>query len=1676
MNDTNGHSTDGSENSNNNNDIEKNNTKSVINKADDITEKYEHEKAPLDNANQEATNNKLDEAPQADNNTENNFTINDFHPNRVLNLSQEGFISTKKSSTGALKLFFDRINNFFNSQLGDFNTLNNDDSRSNANFISEIDSADSIIPNRSPIVFAIDNQFVDEDGAAVTGSFVVTDADSTDSHSFTVLTQPTEGVVINHDDGTFSFNPGSDFQDLAEGETRSVTFTYAAVDDSGAANATSVPATVTMTVTGSNDRPSAQVVAVTATEDGAAVTGSFVVTDADSTDNHSFTVLTQPTEGVVINHDDGTFSFNPGSDFQDLAEGETRSVTFTYAAVDDSGAANATSVPATVTMTVTGSNDRPSAQVVAVTATEDGAAVTGSFVVTDADSTDSHSFTVLTQPTEGVVINHDDGTFSFNPGSDFQDLAEGETRSVTFTYAAVDDSGAANATSVPATVTMTVTGSNDQPSAQVVALAATEDGAAVTGSFVVTDADSTDSHSFTVLTQPTEGVVINHDDGTFSFNPGSDFQDLAEGETRSVTFTYAAVDDSGAANATSVPTTVTMTVTGSNDRPSAQVVAVTATEDGAAVTGSFVVTDADSTDNHSFTVLTQPTEGVVINHDDGTFSFNPGSDFQDLAEGETRSVTFTYAAVDDSGAANATSVPATVTMTVTGSNDRPSAQVVAVTATEDGAAVTGSFVVTDADSTDSHSFTVLTQPTEGVVINHDDGTFSFNPGSDFQDLAEGETRSVTFTYAAVDDSGAANATSVPATVTMTVTGSNDQPSAQVVALAATEDGAAVTGSFVVTDADSTDSHSFTVLTQPTEGVVINHDDGTFSFNPGSDFQDLAEGETRSVTFTYAAVDDSGAANATSVPATVTMTVTGSNDRPSAQVVAVTATEDGAAVTGSFVVTDADSTDSHSFTVLTQPTEGVVINHDDGTFSFNPGSDFQDLAEGETRSVTFTYAAVDDSGAANATSVPATVTMTVTGSNDQPSAQVVALAATEDGAAVTGSFVVTDADSTDSHSFTVLTQPTEGVVINHDDGTFSFNPGSDFQDLAEGETRSVTFTYAAVDDSGAANATSVPATVTMTVTGSNDRPSAQVVAVTATEDGAAVTGSFVVTDADSTDSHSFTVLTQPTEGVVINHDDGTFSFNPGSDFQDLAEGETRSVTFTYAAVDDSGAANATSVPATVTMTVTGSNDRPSARVVAVTATEDGAAVTGSFVVTDADSTDSHSFTVLTQPTEGVVINHDDGTFSFNPGSDFQDLAEGETRSVTFTYAAVDDSGAANATSVPTTVTMTVTGSNDRPSAQVVAVTATEDGAAVTGSFVVTDADSTDNHSFTVLTQPTEGVVINHDDGTFSFNPGSDFQDLAEGETRSVTFTYAAVDDSGAANATSVPATVTMTVTGSNDRPSAQVVAVTATEDGAAVTGSFVVTDADSTDSHSFTVLTQPTEGVVINHDDGTFSFNPGSDFQDLAEGETRSVTFTYAAVDDSGAANATSVPATVTMTVTGSNDQPSAQVVALAATEDGAAVTGSFVVTDADSTDSHSFTVLTQPTEGVVINHDDGTFSFNPGSDFQDLAEGETRSVTFTYAAVDDSGAANATSVPATVTMTVTGSNDRPSAQVVAVTATEDGAAVTGSFVVTDADSTDSHSFTVLTQPTEGVVINHDDGTFSFNPGSDFQDLAEGDVR
>ncbi len=424
--------------------------------------------------------------------------------------------------------------------------------------------------------------------------------------------------------------------------------------------------------------------------------------------------------------------------------------------------------------------------------------------------------------------------------------------------------------------------------------------------------------------------------------------------------------------------------------------------------------------------------------------------------------------------------------------------------------------------------------------------------------------------------------------------------------------------------------------------------------------------------TSVAVEAGGVANGTAGSNATGTVLTNDTDVDSGATLTVTAVRTGS-VEGSGTAGTLGSALTGTYGTLTLNANGSYTYVVDNT-----NATVQALAAGQTLTESFNYTVSDGS----LTDI-AVLTITVTGTNDAPVATDDATSTSENTVLNSSVPAATDMDGTIA-SYTLVADVTEGSLTFNTDGTYSFDPGSDFDDLAVGATRDVTFTYTATDNTGAVSGTQ---TVTITVTGTNDAPVATDDATSTSENTVLNSSVPAATDVDGTIA-SYTLVADVTEGSLTFNTDGTYSFDPGSDFDDLAVGATRDVTFTYTATDNTGAVSGTQ---TVTITVTGTNDAPVATDDATSTSENTVLNSSVPAATDVDGTIA-SYTLVADVTEGGLTFNTDGTYSFDPGSDFDDLAVGATRDVTFTYTATDNTGAVSGTQ---TVTITVTGTNDAP---------------------------------------------------------------------------------------------------------------------------------------------------------------------------------------------------------------------------------------------------------------------------------------------------------------------------------------------------------------------------------------------
>ncbi|MDZ4255247.1 MAG: VCBS domain-containing protein, partial [Sulfuritalea sp.] len=338
-------------------------------------------------------------------------------------------------------------------------------------------------------------------------------------------------------------------------------------------------------------------------------------------------------------------------------------------------------------------------------------------------------------------------------------------------------------------------------------------------------------------------------------------------------------------------------------------------------------------------------------------------------------------------------------------------------------------------------------------------------------------------------------------------------------------------------------------------------------------------------------------------------------------------EDGAlAASGNLLANDSDVDTSTVLTVAAPGdyvgTYGTLTVAQDGSYSYalaNDSAIVQALREGEVVSDVFAYAATDGT-----TSTPAVLTVTITGTNDDPVTADDAASVGENAAlAASGNLLANDSD-VDTGTVLTVSAPGEyvgtyGTLTVAQDGSYSYalaNDSSIVQALREGEIVSDVFAYAASD-----GITTTPAQLTVTITGQNDAPVTANDAGSVGEDGTlAATGNLLANDGD-VDSGTVLTVSAPggyvgAYGTLTLAQDGSYSYalaNDSAIVQALREGEVVSDVFAYAASD-----GITTTPATLTVTITGKNDAPVAAADVANVQEDGTiAASGNLLANDSD---------------------------------------------------------------------------------------------------------------------------------------------------------------------------------------------------------------------------------------------------------------------------------------------------------------------------------------------------------------------------------------------------------------------------------------------------------------------------
>ncbi|MEC9083860.1 MAG: VCBS domain-containing protein, partial [Pseudomonadota bacterium] len=501
-------------------------------------------------------------------------------------------------------------------------------------------------------------------------------------------------------------------------------------------------------------------------------------------------------------------------------------------------------------------------------ATEEVQKIAGQLVANDVDA-NAHLHFSLDAEVAGLTLD-EDGAYRFDPSdSAYQFLPTGQTLEVVANWTVKDEHEATDSS----TLTITVTGSSDAP---LTSIAASEDGDVVEG-----QVENPDAATGYALIEAVAGVSVSAD-GSYRFDPTvAAYDSLANEEVREIIAVWKANGEDG----TETNGVLFITLTGTNDAPSAVAATAQAVEDGDAVSGQLLASDADRDSVVGF-AADGAVAGLVINQD-GTYRFDPSdAAYQSIAQGVGQDVVASWIATDDLGATDT----ATLTITITGVNDGPAATAVLASATEGGEAVTGQLVADDVDNGASLTYR-LVEAVDGLIVN-EDGSYRFDSSdAAYQSLAQGETLDVVANWSVTDDHDTTDA----GTLIVTVTGSNDGP------VASALDGVAAAGELSAKDDDNNSSLTY-ALNEPVEGLTVNAD-GSYSFDLSLPaYRSLVAGETMVVEAQWTVTDN----NEASASSTMKITLEGVNDAPETTPATAAVTEDdGAVVAGQLNASDAD---------------------------------------------------------------------------------------------------------------------------------------------------------------------------------------------------------------------------------------------------------------------------------------------------------------------------------------------------------------------------------------------------------------------------------------------------------------------------------------------------------------------------------------------------------------------------------------------------------------------------------------------------------------------------------------------------------------------------------------------------------------------------------------------------
>ncbi|MEZ8111390.1 VCBS domain-containing protein [Vibrio splendidus] len=1427
---------------------------------------------------------------------------------------------------------------------------------------------------------------VDETDKAVTtsGTLTSTDVDNPDNAFTPDSISGTNGDLTIDANGHWVFTANNAFNQLNVSDKVEETFTVSSVDGT--------PSTIKVTINGTNDAAtvSSATVAIDETDKAVTTSGTLTSTDVDNPDNAFQPDSISGTNGNLTIDANGHWMFTANSAFNQLNVGDKVEETFTVSSVDGTAS--------TIKVTINGTNDDAtvSSATVAIDETDKAVTTSGTLTSIDVDNPDNAFTPDSITGTNGDLTIDANGHWVFTANSAFNQLNVGDKIEETLTVSSIDGTAS--------TIKVTINGTNDKATVSSATVAIDETDKAVTTSGTLTsiDVDNPDNTFTPDSIAGTNGDLTVDANGHWVFTANSAFNQLNVGDKVEETFTVSSVDGT--------PSTIKVTINGTNDKAtvSSATVAIDETDKAVTTSGTLTSTDVDNPDNTFTPDSISGTNGDLTIDANGHWVFTANSAFNQLNVGDKVEETFTVTSVDGT--------PSTIKVTINGTNDAAtvSSATVAIDETDKAVTTSGTLTSNDVDNPDNAFTPDSISGTNGDLTIDANGHWVFTANSAFNQLNVGGKVEETFTVSSVDGT--------PSTITVTINGTNDTAtvSSATVAIDETDKAVTTSGTLTSTDVDNPDNTFTPDSISGTNGDLTIDANGHWVFTANSAFNQLNVGDKVEETFTISSIDGT--------PSTIKVTINGTNDTATVSSATVATAETDKAVTtsGTLTSTDVDNPDNTFTPDSISGTNGDLTIDANGHWVFTANSAFNQLNVGDKVEETFTVSSVDGT--------PSTIKVTINGTNDAAtvSSATVAIDETDKAVTTSGTLTSTDVDNPDNTFTPDSISGTNGDLIIDANGHWAFTANSAFNQLNVGDKVEETFTVSSVDGT--------PSTIKVTINGTNDAAtvSSATVAIDETDKAVTTSGTLTSTDVDNPDNTFTPDSIVGSNGDLTIDANGHWVFTANNAFNQLNVGDKVEETFTVSSIDGT--------TSTIKVMINGTNDAATVSTATVSVDETDSAITtsGTLTSTDVDNPDNTFTPDSIAGTNGDLTIDATGHWVFTANSAFNQLNVGDKVEETFTVSSVDGTSS--------TIKVTINGTNDVATVSTATVSVDETDKAVTtsGTLTSTDVDNPDN-TFT----PDSIVGANGDltidaNGHWVFTANSAFNQLNVGDKVEETFTVSSIDGT--------PSTIKITINGTNDKAviSGTSAGAVTEESQLQTSGSLTVTDVDAGQAHFSNTDIAGTLGTLHLTNSGTWTYdldNTNPTVQALGKGTTATDTITVHSADGT--------PHQITITVNGTNDKA-----IIGGTNSGAVTeesqlqtSGTLTVTDVDTGEAHFSNIDIAGTLGTLHLTDTGTWTYdldNTNPQVQALGKGATATDTITVNSADGT--------PHQITITVNGTNDTA---VIGGTSTgavteETQLQTSGSLTITDTDTGEAHFSNTDIKGSLGTLHLTDAGQWTYD--------------